>query len=152
MNTNQFTLTSFFPYQLARLQMLVSQSIAQVYQGEFELSRQQWRVLAILATHAPINAKQVGLHADLDKMPTSRAIKGLIAQKLVNKKQDKDDKRVHLLSLSKTGINLFERLIPIVKQQEQALLSVLSDEEKMSLDNAMKKLVMQSERLTKNET
>lgn len=147
MSNNQFALSNFFPYQLTHLQSLVSQSIAQVYQGEFDLSRQQWRVLAILATHAPINAKSIGTLANLEKMPTSRAIKGLLTQKLITRVDSQTDKRTQLLSLSPQGDALFKQLVPLVNQQEQALLSVLSAQEKQCLITAFEKLAKQSEKI-----
>ncbi|WP_286271501.1 MarR family winged helix-turn-helix transcriptional regulator [Thalassotalea hakodatensis] len=147
MSNKQFSLSHFFPYQLTRLQALVSQSIAQVYQGEFDLSRQQWRVLAILATHAPINAKSIGTLADLEKMPTSRAIKGLLAQQLIIRVNSQTDKRAQLLSLSAQGDVLFKQLVPLVSQQEEALLSVLSTQEKQCLATVFEKLAKQSEKI-----
>ena len=41
-------LQSFFPYQLAVLAETVSRAMAQVYAERFELSRDEWRVVAAL--------------------------------------------------------------------------------------------------------
>lgn len=144
MNSNDFELSGFIPYQLATLQTSISQCIAKVYQGEFNLSRQEWRVIAILATHSTLNAKQIGQLADLDKMPTSRAIKKLITQNLVHKCEDNVDKRAYQLSLTSQGQALFNELSPLVKQQEQVLLSVLETKEKEVLNRVIEKLLQQS--------
>ena len=70
-------LQQYFPYRLARLAEQVSLAVAEVYLERFSLSRQEWRVLAILGARAEIATKEVGPLTTLDKMQVSRAMKGL---------------------------------------------------------------------------
>ncbi|MDO6444695.1 MarR family transcriptional regulator [Colwellia sp. 1_MG-2023] len=146
---NPLNLTTFFPYQLAKLQAMISDSIAEIYMGEFNLSKQEWRVLAILANDSSLNAKELGKKADLEKMPTSRAIKKLAENKLLEKVNNIQDKRSSLLKLSKKGQTLFNQLAPLVKTREQELLSVLSLQELSTLNNAFSKLEKVTEYISK---
>lgn len=142
-------LSQFFPYQLTHLQALVTNNIAQIYTGQFDLSPQQWRVLAVLGNNAPLSAKEISAQANLDKMPTSRAIIGMLEQKLLSKSAHDGDKRSSLLSLTKKGQNIYQQLVPMALKREQELLSVLSSEEQQQIKVMFEKLANQSRNLAK---
>jgi DNA-binding MarR family transcriptional regulator len=144
---NPLNLAQFFPYQLAKLQAMVSDAIAEIYMGEFNLSKQEWRVLAILANESSLNAKEIGRKADLEKMPASRAIKKMVEGNLLEKVSNIKDKRSSLLKLTHDGEELYRQLAPLVKQREQELLSVLSSQELSTLNNAFTKLEKQAHQI-----
>jgi DNA-binding MarR family transcriptional regulator len=137
-------LSNFFPYQLTQLQVKVSDNIADIYTGRFELSRQEWRVLASLGNGELLSAKQIGEQTNLEKMPASRAITSMQTQGLLVKNTDKSDKRSSLLKLTTQGLAIYQQLIPMVLAREQELLSVLSAEEKNQLANIIEKLTLKS--------
>ncbi|MGB1198879.1 MAG: MarR family winged helix-turn-helix transcriptional regulator [Thalassotalea sp.] len=140
-------LDHFFPYQLTHLQALVTDNIAQIYTGQFDLSRQQWRVLAVLGNNSPLSAKDISLQANLEKMPTSRAISGLLEQRILAKNAHDGDKRSSLLTLTKKGQNIYQQLVPLALAREQALLSVLNAEEQQQMKLMFSKLAEQSRKL-----
>lgn len=142
-------LEQFFPYQLTHLQALVTDNIAQTYTGQFNLSPQQWRVLAVLGNNAPLSAKDISVQANLEKMPTSRAINGMLEQKLLAKNVHDGDKRSSLLNLTKKGQNLYQQLVPRALKREQELLSVLSVQEQQQIKEMFEKLAKQSRALAK---
>ncbi len=141
-------LTEFFPYQLTQLQAKVSDSIADIYTGRFELSRQEWRVLASLGNGELLSAKQIGEQTNLEKMPASRAITKMQTQGLLVKSTDKTDKRSSLLKLTEQGLSIYQQLIPMVLEREQELLSVLSVQEKAQLNEIIEKLTLKSMEIT----
>lgn len=147
--TKQLNLENFFPYQLAKLQAMVSNTVADIYMGEFNLSKQEWRVLAILANQKPMNAKEIGDKADLEKMPASRAIKKMIERALLEKIENTNDKRSSLLTLSEGGKSLYQKLAPLVKIRENELLSVLSRQELTTINCAFEKLQEQAKQIIK---
>lgn len=151
---NSLDLNNFFPYQLSKLQTLVSDNIAQVYTGKFDLTKQEWRVLAILANETQLTATQIGQMAELEKMPTSRAISNLLSIEIVEKTENSNDKRSSLLKLSTRGKELFAQLAPIAKQKEQQILCVLTKVESEMLNKVISKLTEHSEYILKslNET
>ena len=142
-------LTEFFPYQLTQLQAKVSDNIAEIYTGRFELSRQEWRVLASLGNGELLSAKQIGEQTNLEKMPASRAITKMQTQGLLVKSTDKTDKRSSLLKLTEQGLSIYQQLIPMVLEREQELLSVLSVQEKAQLNEIIEKLTLKSMEITK---
>lgn len=141
MKTNRpLILDNFFPYQLTQLQALVSDDIAQIYTGKFNLSRQEWRVLAVLANDAPLNAKEIGDRANLDKMPASRAIKKMFERALIVKDKNTQDKRSQLLCLSEKGSKIYLELEPMVLKREQEILSTLTQQELNIIEQVFDKL------------
>ncbi len=144
-------LTKFFPYQLTQLQAKVSDNIADIYTGKFDLSRQEWRVLAILGNGELLSAKQIGEQTNLEKMPASRAIAKMQAQELLIKTTDNNDKRSSLLKLTEQGLLVYQKLVPMVLHREQELLSVLTTEEQVQFTNIIEKLTLKSLDITKKK-
>ena len=141
---NSLDIESFFPYQLTQLQGVVSDCIAQIYTGQFELSRDEWRVLAVLGSHTALTAKVLAPMINLEKMAVSRAIKRMISNQLITKTSDPVDKRAFQLSLTEKGEALRQQLIPRAMVREQQLLSVLNKEEQKQMFSLMKKLKQRS--------
>lgn len=144
-------LTEFFPYQLTQLQVKVSDNIADIYTGKFDLSRQEWRVLASLGNGESRSAKQIGEQSNLEKMPASRAIAKMQVQGLLTKNTDVNDKRSSLLKLTKQGLSVYQQLVPMVLKREQELLSALNDQEKVQLSEIMTKLTEKSLEISENK-
>lgn len=135
-----FDLTRFMPYRLAVLADDVSATIAQVYVDRFDLTRDQWRILAWLGKHAEMQAKEVGRNAGLDKMQMSRALARLEEKKLVSIKPDAQDRRGNILQLTKQGRALYDKITPLVTAREDYLLAALTPDEAAALDTIIAKL------------
>ena len=133
-------LPSFLPYRLSILEHRVSKAIAQHYVKSFNLSRMQWRALATLATYERISARDICDITHLDKMQVSRAVNHLKQEGLVVQKQSKTDQRTQELSLTKKGCHVYQQIIPLVKQEEQRILSLLSENEQKQLIGILDKL------------
>ncbi|MGF1762109.1 MarR family winged helix-turn-helix transcriptional regulator [Aliivibrio kagoshimensis] len=140
----------FFPYQLTQLQGIVSDCVAEIYTGEFDLTRDEWRVLAVLGSHNQLTAKALAPMINLEKMAISRAIKRMLANQLISKQADSVDKRAFQLSLTEKGVALRQQLIPKALVREQQLLSVLNEDEKSALNTILKKLTIHSSGLLTN--
>lgn len=139
-----FDLARFMPYRLAVLADDVSATIAQVYVDRFDLTRDQWRILAWLGNHAEMQAKEVGRHAGLDKMQMSRALARLEEKKLVAIKPDAQDRRGNILQLTKQGRALYDKITPLVTAREDYLLAALTPDEATALDSIIAKLRQQA--------
>ncbi|WP_128924306.1 MarR family winged helix-turn-helix transcriptional regulator [Bradyrhizobium guangxiense] len=136
----ELDLQQYFPYRLARLAEQVSLAIAEVYSERFALSRQEWRVLAILGARAEIPTKEIGPLTTLDKMQVSRAVQGLEARGIGSRKHHPDDRRELIVALTPAGRALYRKIVPYALTRETELLSVLTGEEVKVLDRVMHKL------------
>ncbi len=133
-------LRRFFPYRMAVLAEVVSQSLAQVYSERFGLTRDEWRVLAALAEYGTAKTTDVIDSATLDKMRVSRAVARMESAGLLERLANPDDGRSWLLKLKPAGRSLFQKIVPVVQAREEFLLEALSSQEREVLDRAMDKL------------
>ena len=140
-------LQQFLPYRLAVLAEAVSRSMAAVYHQRFELSRDEWRLLAALGEGTPLQAAQAAQVTTLDKMQASRALRSLEARGLVERQTDESDRRHVIVQLRPAGRALLRQVQPMVMAREAYLLEALDDEERAVLDRALAKLLQRARTL-----
>jgi DNA-binding MarR family transcriptional regulator len=133
-------LQQYFPYRLARLAEQVSLAVAEVYGARFSLSRQEWRILAVLGTRPEVATKEIGRLTTLDKMHVSRAMQALEARGIITRSRDPDDGRERIVALTAAGRALYRRIVPFALMREAELLGALSPREIEILDGVMRKL------------
>ena len=136
----ELDLQRYFPYRLARLAEQVSLAVAEVYSERFALTRQEWRVLAILGVRPEIATKEIGPLTTLDKMQVSRAVQGLQSRGIASRKHHPDDRRELIVALTPAGHSLYRKIVPYALARETELLSALTAEEAKVLDRVMHKL------------
>ena len=140
-------LQNFFPNRLAVLAEAVSRSVAQVYTERFDLTRDEWRVLAALAECGAMKTVDLIAHTTLDKMPVSRAVTRLEGSGLVAREQDPDDRRNHVLRLQPPGQALVRKIAPMVKAREDFLLAALEPPQRVLLDAALVRMLARARQL-----
>lgn len=140
-------LSDFFPYRLAMLNSSVSEVIAQLYSGRFDLSPQEWRVMAALGENTQMSAKEIAQFTSMEKMQVSRAISTLKTSDLLFQKTDNKDRRFSSVSLSEQGKQTYLKIVPLVAARERYLLSVLTDEELQLFNQFVDRLAQQAETL-----
>jgi DNA-binding MarR family transcriptional regulator len=140
-------LERFLAYRLAVLADAVSRSMAQVYDQRFELTRDEWRVLAALAEVRSMKTGAVIAHTTLDKMAVSRAVKRLERDGLIARDDDPDDGRGYVLRLRPAGRALYRRVVPGVLERERFLFEGLSAAQRAALDAAIDTLLRRAREL-----
>ena len=115
-------LQKFFPYRMAVIAELVSQSLAQVYRERFGLTRDEWRVLAALAEMGTVKTARVLESSTLEKMQVSRAVARMAGAGLLERLPDPEDGRGWLLRLKPAGRALYQKIVPVVEAREAFLL------------------------------
>jgi len=96
----QIRLDEFLPFRLAVVANQVSQKIAKIIEKDFQLHIPEWRILATLSYHAPVSSQFLVTHTAMDPARVSRAQTRLTDLGLVSVRQDPDDKRRVLVSLT----------------------------------------------------
>ncbi len=139
-NTEAFDLGTFFPYLVRIYYRAVSQSVADIYSRRHGLTVYEWRAMAVLGNNQPLTASEIVNHSSLDKVQVSRAIKSMTQSSLLERRVDNADKRRANLYLTTRGNEVFNELVPLVKERENELLSGLTDEETMLLKSLMSKV------------
>ncbi|PJK09281.1 MarR family transcriptional regulator [Lysobacteraceae bacterium NML120232] len=135
-----FDLDAFLPYRLSVLSNRISQSIAQLYAEQFQISITEWRVLAVLGRYSGLSANELAERTAMDKVAVSRALARLVERGLISRSTHDDDRRRSVLSLSASGKRIHAQIAPLALQMERKLLAGLSRDEKQMLDALLDKL------------
>jgi DNA-binding MarR family transcriptional regulator len=136
----ELDLQRYFPYRLARLAEQVSLAVAEVYAARFALSRQEWRIVAVLGARSELPTKEIGRLTTLDKMHVSRAMQALEARGLVRRSRDPDDGRERIVALTAPGRTLYRKIVPYALAREATLLAALTPEEIATMNAVIDKL------------
>ncbi|MDQ3273244.1 MAG: MarR family transcriptional regulator, partial [Pseudomonadota bacterium] len=116
-------------YRLSRLQATAGRMVVRYCEGQFGITRREWRILAQLASRGPMGSSELAEHAHLDRPRTSKAVTTLAEKKLVSRSGRPGDARQIRVELTAAGIALHARLFPLVRQINRDVLQVLQPQE-----------------------
>ena len=131
---SKLDLFKFVPFRLNRLAAEVSSALSVEYQERYGLDIPEWRVLATLGfRNDACSAQYIADCTRTHKSTISRAVTALMERQLVERVENKDDRREFRLRMTKKGDALYEQLIPRLLRREQEILSCLSAREQKNL-------------------
>jgi DNA-binding MarR family transcriptional regulator len=116
-------LDAFVPYRLSITSNAVSDVIASAYRALFGLNVPEWRLITVLAERGSITQFDLGSATRMDKVTVSRAAIALVDRGLVKRSPNPEDKRSHLLALTRDGRALYDQVAPKALALEDTLLS-----------------------------
>lgn len=134
-------LEDWLPYQCSFVANRVSAVLASVYRDKFKVSPSGWRVVAVLATHDPMSAKELAELTGMDQTNITRAVASLMEERVVLRKVDNEDRRRVVLSLGARGRQIFAQVEPLARSVEESLVSGLTEDELRVLRKAMRKVL-----------
>jgi DNA-binding MarR family transcriptional regulator len=134
-----FILEDFAPYRIVALGHAVSGRLSQAYRDE-NLTIPEWRVLAVISQAEKVAARDVVSRTPMDKMTVSRAVASLEAKDFVSRATSESDRRVSMLSLSKNGRALFDRVAALALEIEDELMSSFEPDERTQFIALLAKL------------
>ena len=111
------------------------------------LSVSEWRVLLSLSSQTDLTAKDIHERWAMDKMAVSRAVRRLESQGQVKRRKNPGDGRSYVLSITKKGTRLFQKILPSADARYHEILSGLTGQERRSLKRILKKLIDHTSRL-----
>lgn len=140
-------LDDFLPYRLSVAQQEVSRAIAQTYVGTYDLTRNEWRVMAALGCDQPLSANGVAERTNMDKVQVSRAIARLRQRGYVVQHQDTEDRRRSSLRLTAQGRRIYREIVPLARAREAELLAEIAPDELREFDALLEKLRRRARRI-----
>jgi DNA-binding MarR family transcriptional regulator len=140
-------LERFLPYRLSILSNRISGIIGKTYKNKFALSVNEWRIMAMLGEYPGASADEVSAKIQIEKSIVSRALKNLLLRSLVERVVDTQDRRRQNLSLSKTGLDIYNQIVPVSYDYEQQLLTCFTKEEQALFDTLSDKLYRHAEKM-----
>ena len=134
-NTSQgnprLDLFKFVPFRLNRLAAEVSAALSSEYRERFGLDIPEWRVLATLGFRNEACSAQYIAHCTrTHKSTISRAVTTLMTRQLVERVENKDDRREFALRMTRKGKALYAKLIPRLLRKEREIMSCLTASER----------------------
>ncbi len=111
------------------------------YAEQFGLTVSEWRLLSLLAHYSPTPFGELVKLSGADKAQVSRTMRQLEERGLVEMRPDENGSKKKLDCLiTRSGRALHKKVIPVARERQAKVLSVLSAEERVALYNALKKL------------
>jgi DNA-binding MarR family transcriptional regulator len=124
-------LFKFVPFRLNRLAAEVSSALSGEYQQRYGLDIPEWRVLATLGFRVEACSAQYIAHCTrTHKSTISRAVTALMTRQLVERVENKDDRREFALRMTRKGEALYQKLIPRLLRREREIMSCLTVKER----------------------
>ncbi|MBE9540173.1 MAG: MarR family transcriptional regulator, partial [Proteobacteria bacterium] len=136
-------LNDFLPYVMSNLADNISAELSTIYAQQHGLTTTQWRVLANLAQHRTLTAREIVSFTALEKTKVSRAVSGLTERGLLSQTRTEGDSRSKDLNLTEAGVGLYQAIVPKVLNWERELLDCLSSGEYRDLMYLLEKLKLQ---------
>ena len=109
-------------YRLSRAVRADSGMATRLVEGGFGITRREWGMVATLAQEGEMTSSTLATHLHLDRVRTSRGLRSLVEKKLVERRQDSQDRREVHVQLSASGRQLFDRLFPRIAELNTELL------------------------------
>jgi DNA-binding MarR family transcriptional regulator len=142
-------LETFLPYRLSVVAEAVSRALSAVYADRFDLTRDEWRVLAQLADARELKATELGARTSLPKMAVSRAVTRMERDGLIARTPDADDRRNLVVRLLPPGRALYRKVEPMVLEREAYLREGMGEAEQRALTEALARLEARARELVR---
>lgn len=133
-------LAGFLPYRLSVVAERISRAFAARYQLEFGLTIPEWRIMAVLGEDAPCSTQAVIERTGMDRVKVSRAVIRLAGKGLLARRPHPADQRAQLLRLSRSGLAVYQRIVPLAHRMQADLAAALTEAEQRELDRILRKL------------
>jgi DNA-binding MarR family transcriptional regulator len=128
---SRLDLFRFVPFRLNRLAAEVSAALSAEYQQRYGLDIPEWRVLATLGfRNEACSAQYISHCTRTHKSTISRAVTALLTRQLVERVENRDDRREYALRMTRKGKALYQELIPRLLRKEHEILSCLSAQQR----------------------
>ena len=108
---------------------------------EFDLTPVQYAALVAIQTHPGIDATRLSAVIAFDRSTLGSVIERLEAKRLIERAASVDDKRVKLLTITKTGAMLLRDIMPAVERAQARMLQPLKAADRKTLMALLSELV-----------
>ena len=134
-------LEMFFPYRFAVAAETFSRNLAEVYGRAYGLSREEWRLLFLLAGTEQVTSVELARRTTLDKVQVSRAAQRLEAKGLISRRIDHKDKRLRVYRCTEAGRHLFAEALPQVEARATEMLGGMRTQDRAALEQGLSALL-----------
>lgn len=130
-----------FGYRISWLANFFREPIFKHVGSEYGLTQAEFLVIFCLAHMPGVNSVDICRVTGRPRNSISRAVIELQRKRYIARDTDADDRRRGLLRLTALGQRIYEAIIPLFQARQDAMISVLSPDERATLDTLLTKLV-----------
>jgi len=134
-------LDEFLTYRLHLVNKLTDKFSSNAYTDEFGLPVGEARCLAAIGNFAPLSVMALAARANLNKGQASRAAQSLVDRGLVRKDASASDGRGVVLTLTKSGQNLWSRVMALIARRNDEIFGCLSETQQQQLGRMLDRLI-----------
>lgn len=109
-------------YRIWRAARASNSMVTRMVEGGFGITRRELGMLGVLAQVGEVTASQFAERLHLDRASASLALRSLSEKKLVERRQDTEDRRLVHVRLSPSGQQLLDDLLPRLSRLNVDLL------------------------------
>ena len=143
-----FDIDSYIPYRLVQTQLwmhsVINPENTPDAQAIAVLSKTEFRVITLIALKGPIAPSDIAANVGLDRAVATRCLSSLRRKGLIVTHRSEIDQRSKSASLTQTGVNFCDQVIPIMQNFGRYLDDALTSTEKEALLNILGKLLASS--------
>jgi DNA-binding MarR family transcriptional regulator len=132
------------PYQANQLLARSGAPVLRWCEGQFGITRRQWRVLAALMETDSIRSSELAEKIELDRVRTSRAMQEMEQQGLIARQAEIGNARYVRVSITQKGRAVYEDLWPMVREHHLRLIDVLSVQEVAQFEEMLARLQLRA--------
>lgn len=134
-----------FAYRISYLANFFTGSVYRQVVARHGVARSEFVVVFCLKAIGESTAQDVCDITGRPKNSVSRAVNALLERGYVTRRADDTDGRRALLTLTRSGRELYGAALPIFREREAAMLAPLSKRERNQLDRLLAKLVLRDD-------
>ncbi len=127
-------------FRLARLQAVAGAPVIRLCEGQYRITRREWRLIVALAQQGPMLSSLLAQRIQLDRGRTSQAVSALVEKGLLTRQPRPHDRRKVDLALTAAAQAIYDGLYPQVVAINRRLLASLSPQEVDQLDGLLQRL------------
>ncbi|PLC53311.1 DNA-binding protein [Pollutimonas nitritireducens] len=135
------TLDDMMMFRLYRAWSAGNPIFTRLCEGRFNITRREWRLLAVGVQHDGLTSTQLARAVGLDAPRTSRAIGTLCSKGLLMRRRDPGDARTVHISVTPSGIRLYRQIMPVVASLNKGIFQDLDVDELRALGSMLDRVV-----------
>lgn len=134
------TLPAMMMFQLYRAWSAGNPIFIRLCEGRFNITRREWRILAIACMHPALTGTALAEAVSLDSARCSRAVSTLCEKGLLKRTRDTKDTRVVHVSVTELGMQRYKEVMPIVASLNEEIFQDLSADEMSALSSMLDRI------------
>ena len=137
---NPTSLDELLLFRIGRLLAIAGAPVIRLCEGQYGITRREWRLIAVLAQQGPMLSSVLAERAHLDRGRTSKTVSDLVRKNLLVRTPLPQDRRYAQLTLTDAAREIYAALFPVIVQLNQSLLDGLAPADVQHFDAVLAQL------------